>query len=171
MVLQWCLPGTFGFACGFCVLKIASKVLYHIMALLYGCPRTFHIRAYSLSQKLRATRYATLYTVFRQEVLTILRAFAHAGPQRVQCVRASRPARLAIAIGETPRATTGPPLMRAGRQIVEATGRRCEAVSFAGRRGNRADERATAAKGRLKKGGVNAARCRHRRAPCIMYQG
>jgi hypothetical protein len=46
---------------GFCVLKIASKVLYHIMALLYGCPRTFHIRAYSLSQKLRATRYATLY--------------------------------------------------------------------------------------------------------------
>jgi hypothetical protein len=126
---------------------------------------------HTLYRKNYALRATLPSTVFRQEVLTILRAFAHAGPQRVQCVRASRPARLAIAIGETPRATTGPPLMRAGRQIVEATGRRCEAVSFAGRRGNRADERATAAKGRLKKGGVNAARCRHRRAPCIMYQG
>eukprot|EP00964_Phaeocystis_antarctica_P027273 scaffold15366_cov70-Phaeocystis_antarctica.AAC.8 len=72
---------------------------------------------------------------------------------------------------ETPRVAAGPPLIRVARQVVEATGRRCEAVWLAGWRGNRADERATAAKGRLKEGGVDAAHCRHWRAPCTLYQG
>ena len=71
---------------------------------------------------------------------------------------------------DTPRVAAGPPLIRAARQVVEATGRRREAVWLAGWRGNRADERSTAAKGRLKEGGIDAAHCRHRRALCTLHQ-